>query len=352
MKEVDYIIVGQGLAGSTLAYTLIGKNQRVLVIDEDKEFTSSKIAAGLCNPIVFKRLTKSWMIDDVLDFSKAFYQDQELLFEAELYFDLPIYKLFVDEEEQKFWNQKSNEPELFDWLNPNTEFPFDQEMLVHPYGAAHVLKSGFLDTSKWLSLFKGHLIKAESFINSKFNYDDIELVDTGINWKGYNAKKIIFCEGYQTINNPYFGWLPFKLTKGETLTVKFENLEFKAAINKGVFILPYKGSYKLGATYDWENFDEKLTKEGKENLLERAGRFIKDKIEVINHKAGVRPTVKDRRPLLGIHPEHNQLAVFNGLGTKGVMLAPYFANKLVNLILKNEPLPNEVNINRFIDKKD
>jgi glycine oxidase len=110
-------------------------------------------------------------------------------------------------------------------------------MLVHPYGAAHVLKSGFLDTSKWLSLFKGHLIKAESFINSKFNYDDIELVDTGINWKGYHAKKIIFCEGYQTINNPYFEWLPFKLTKGETLTVKFENLEFKVQLMTGKILM-------------------------------------------------------------------------------------------------------------------
>ena len=351
MNEVDYIIVGQGLAGSTLAYTLMNNGQRVLVIDEEKEFTSSKIAAGLCNPIVFKRLTKSWMVEDVLDFSKAFYQDQEELFGAELYFDLPIYKLFVNEEEQKFWKQKSNEPELFDWLNPRSEYPFNEEMLANPYGAAHVLKSGFLVTSKWLSLFKEYLIKEESFINSKINYDDIELLDTGINWKGYHAKKIIFCEGYQTINNPFFDWLPFKLTKGEMLTVKFENLELNAAINKGVFILPYKGTYKLGSTYDWKNLDEKLTEEGKENLLERAGRFIKDQISVIEHKAGVRPTVFDRRPLLGVHPKHDQLAVFNGMGTKGVMLAPYFANKLACLFLKNEPLSEEININRFIKKE-
>lgn len=135
------------------------------------------------------------------------------------------------------------------------------------------------------------------------------------------------------------------------LTVNFKNLKLKNAINKGVFVLPYDNNYKLGATYNWGELDELPTKQGKEQLLNKASKFINDEIEIIDHKAGVRPTVSDRRPLLGIHPEHKQLAVFNGLGTKGVMLAPYFANKLVNLILKNEQLPSEVNINRFIKKE-
>ncbi len=349
MKLVDYIIVGQGLAGSTLAFKLMRQNQQVVVIDEEKEFTSSKIAAGLCNPVVFKRLTKSWMIDEVLDVSKNFYRNQEELLKDQFYFDLPIYKLFTSEKEQAFWKQKSNEPELFDWLNPKTEYPFDQEKLEHPFGASHVLNSGFLDTNKWLSAFKEYLIEKQSFLTSTFNYDDIQLTDDGVIWKEYQAKKIIFCEGYQTINNPYFDWLPFKLTKGETLTVNFKNLNFKSAINKGVFILPHNGNYKLGATYNWDDFDEKITEEGKENLLERAGRFIKDEIIIIEHKAGVRPTVKDRRPLIGEHMDHEQLLVFNGLGTKGVMLAPYFAEKVVNLLLHQQPLPEEVNINRFLE---
>jgi glycine/D-amino acid oxidase-like deaminating enzyme len=161
------------------------------------------------------------------------------------------------------------------------------------------------------------------------------------------CKKIIFCEGYQSIHNPYFDWLPFKLTKGEVLTVNFKNLKIDHAINKGAFVLPYDGNYKLGATYNWDEIDNNPTAEGKEQLLKRAARFINDEVIVLEHKAGVRPTVSDRRPLLGIHPEHSQMAVFNGMGTKGVMLAPYFANKMVDLILKNEALPSEVNINRF-----
>lgn len=47
---------------------------------------------------------------------------------------------------------------------------------------------------------------------------------------------------------------------------------------------------------------------------------------VVEHKAGVRPSVSDRRPVLGPCKDYEQLVVFNGLGTKGVSLAPFFQN--------------------------
>ena len=351
MVEVDYIIVGQGIAGSVLAYELLKKNQRILVIDENKENTSSKIAAGLCNPVVFKRLTKSWMINPLLTSAKSFYQNQEALLNNNFYFDIPIYKLFVDENEQQFWKQKSNEPELFDWINPAIEFPFDKHLVNHPFGTSKVLQSGYLQTAKWLNSFKKFLIEKESFLATPFNHVHLKLHENSVEWKDYRAKQIIFCEGYQAKNNPYFNWLPFKLTKGEVLTVQFKNLKLDAAINKGVFVLPYDGNYKLGATYNWSDLDEEISEQAKELLLNKARKFITDEIEVVEHKAGVRPTVSDRRPLIGIHPEHQQLVAFNGLGTKGVMIAPYFANKLVSLLLENKPIPNEVDISRFWNKK-
>ncbi|MCB0401078.1 MAG: FAD-binding oxidoreductase [Flavobacteriales bacterium] len=351
MKEVDYIIVGQGLAGSVLAQQLLNRDQRILVIDQQPENSSSKIAAGLCNPVVFKRLTKSWMIDDVLETAKTFYRRQETLLSEEFYTEIPLYKLFVNEKEQQFWQQKSNEPDLFDWLNPAVEFPFNPNLIDSPHGAAHVNHSAFLQTEKWLNAFQKYLRNQQAFIAADFRYENLSLTAEGVVWQNVQAKKIIFCEGYRCIHNPYFDWLPFKLTKGEVLTIQFDKLKLDQAINKGVFILPYQENYKLGATYNWDDLSEKTSETGKHELLEKASRFIKDRMEVIDHRAGVRPTVSDRRPLLGIHPEHKQLLVFNGLGTKGVMLAPYFANKLVALLLENQALPREVNISRFLDSK-
>lgn len=351
MMKVDYIIVGQGLAGSVIAFKLIEQGKKVIVIDEEKESTSSKVAAGMCNPIVFKRITKSWMVDDVLQNAKEFYHHQEELLKDQFYFDVPIYKLFGDEAEQELWKQKSNEPHLFDWLNHKIEFPFDKEKIEYPNGAAHVLQSGFLQSEKWLTALKQYLIKQDAFLAASFNPIHLKFNDSGVEWNNYTAKQIIFCEGYQTKNNPYFNWLPFKLTKGEVLTVKFKNLKLDAAINKGIFVLPYGENYKLGATYNWSDLDEETTEGAKELLLNKAKKFINDDIEVVEHKAGVRPTVSDRRPLIGLHPKNDKLAVFNGLGTKGVMLAPYFADKLVSLLLNANPLPEEVDISRFWNKE-
>lgn len=349
MKTIDYIIVGQGLAGSVLAYTLMQKNQKVVVVDEEKENTSSKVAAGLCNPVVFKRLAKSWMIDELMPTALNFYKQQEALLKDKFYVELPIYKLFVGEEERDFWQQKRNEPDLLDWINHKIEFPLDSKWFDYPFGASHTLQSGFLQTAKWLDAFKNYLKSEDAFVGEKFDFDSIIFEEEAVVWKNFRAKKILFCEGYQSINNPYFNWLPFKLTKGEVLTVDFKNIALKSAINKGVFVLPYNNHYKLGATYDWDNLNEETTEKGKNELLKKASNFIRDEIMVVEHKAGIRPTVLDRRPLLGVHPKHKQLTVFNGMGTKGVMIAPYFAKVFTELLIGNKPLSKEVDINRFID---
>ena len=349
MKKVDYIIVGQGLAGSVLAYTLMQHQQTVLVVDEEKENTSSKIAAGLCNPVVFKRLTKSWMIDQLMPTALNFYKNQEIVLHDQFYFPLPIYKLFVGEKEKEFWRQQCNELDLIDWINHKVDFPFDTNLVDYPFGAASTLQSGYLQTAKWLNAFKNYLKSKDAFIAKKFDYNAIVFENDLVSWEGYRAKKIIFCEGYQSINNPYFNWLSFKLTKGEVLTVNFKNLSLKSVINKGVFVLPYNKHYKLGATYDWDNLDENPTEKGKNELIKKASAFINDEIMVVEHQAGIRPTVSDRRPLLGVHPKHKQLAVFNGMGTKGVMIAPFFAKILVEHLLGNKSIPKEVNINRFSD---
>lgn len=347
MNELDYIIVGQGLAGSVLAYQLMEAGKKIVVIDENYPQTSSKVAAGLCNPVVFKRLTKSWLVESVLPIAVNFYRNQEQLLSNHFYQEMPIYKLFVDEKESSFWKQKSNEPELFDWISDKNEKPFDENFIAMPFGASKVLQSGFLRTKKWLQAFQEYLIKNNAFVESTFDYADLKIEENSVYWKNFKAKGIIFCEGYKNSFNPYFKNLPFKLTKGEVLSVDFENLTLEAAINKGVFVLPYDGAYKLGATYNWDNIDENITEKAKHELLKKAQKFIKDTVVIKTHEAGVRPTVSDRRPLLGGHPQHKNLFIFNGLGTKGVMLAPWLAQKFVRYLLHHEPLPEEVNINRF-----
>jgi glycine/D-amino acid oxidase-like deaminating enzyme len=69
--------------------------------------------------------------------------------------------------------------------------------------------------------------------------------------------------------------------------------------------------------------------------------------EICDQLAGIRPTVVDRRPLVGKHPKYNNLFVLNGLGTRGVMNAPFSADNLTRSIVYGEDIDKEIDISRF-----
>lgn len=349
-KKTDYIIVGQGLAGSILALTLLKKGKSVIVIDNGKPNSASKIAAGLYNPVVFKRLVKSWLADDLLPYMNAFYPELEKLLGAEFYFSKRILKPFAEEQEKILWLKKTEEG-VGNYLN-ETIYTEDLNSIVYnPLGISEVKHAGNLDTLIFLNACKEYLKKENYFVEEQFDYSQILMPENSVNYKDISATKIIFCEGYKTTENPFFKWLPFKLTKGETIIIKLPDehkIPFEIVINKAVFILPLgNNTYKVGATYEWEDLSENTTEKGRLDLVEKLKKVLKVPFEIINHQAGIRPTVNDRRPLIGLHPEHPQLAVFNGMGTKGVMLAPFFANQFANFLENSTPLDKEVNITRF-----
>jgi glycine oxidase len=201
----------------------------------------------------------------------------------------------------------------------------------------------FLEASR--EYFKKHNLLVEEI----FDHQQLVITDKNIVYKKTSADKLIFCEGYKALENPYFSGLPFKLTKGEVLTIKAPFLkQTEKVINKGVFILPVGDDvYKVGATYEWADLTELPTEKGKAELVDKLKKVLRIPFEIVNHQAGIRPTVNDRRPLIGLHPKHSALAVFNGLGTKGVMLAPYFAQQLYSFLEENKALEEEVDIKRF-----
>jgi len=349
MKAYDYIIAGQGIAGTVLAQTLLEQGRSVLVIDNAALSRASKIAAGLYNPVVFKRLVESWLADELLPVMDDFYTAAEKLLNQQFYFEKQIVKIFTEENEKAFWLKKTNE-EIGKYLSKNIQDDFLSTIIYNPLGSSEVLQAGNLDTKKFLGAFRDYFIKNNCLLEETFDYSQLQVKEDSVTYKNSTAKKIIFCEGYKAIDNPYFKHLPFKLTKGEIITIKLtdgDEIPTDKVINKGVFILPLgNNTYKVGATYEWTDLTEEPTEKGKSDLSEKLKKVIKVPFTIIDHQAGIRPTVNDRRPLLGLHPQHPALGVFNGMGTKGVMLAPYFAKQLVDFLENNIPLDAEVNINR------
>ncbi len=347
-KQVDYIIFGQGIAGTVLAYTLLKNGKKVHIVDDNSISACSRVAAGNFNPIVFKRLVKSWMADELIPFADHFYRDCEQFLNQEFYWKKEIVKIFAEENERDFWLKRSSDQSVSNYLSKTVEPEFFPEIIHNPLGATFVKGAANLFVSKYLADFRDYFINNNLISSEKFNYDDIILSTSGVSYKNIQARKLIFCEGYKIMDNPYFNWIPLKPAKGEVITVKIKDLLTDKIINKGVYMLPIGDDlFIVGTTYDWNNLNDEPTEKARNEIAEKLSKVLKVPFEIIDQQAGVRPSVNDRRPVIGLHPEHKALGVFNGMGTKGVMLSPYFSEHFYLHLEKAEGLDKEVNINRF-----
>ncbi|MBL4652695.1 MAG: FAD-binding oxidoreductase [Flavobacteriales bacterium] len=344
------LVVGQGLAGTCLSYQLHKKNIDFLVLDNSHYRSSSLVAAGLINPVVFKRLTKSWMADDLMPYLDAFYQEMEGLLNCSFYEKKYLLRILKSAEEINTWQEKKGNG-FENYLGnisskKNFQIPLKKESNLGRVNACSV------DISILLNSWRDYISNREKLITEKLGYSQINFTDNGveiqINDKKIVARKIIFCEGAAGAKNPLFSWLPFNLSKGDILTLKNNDYLSKDILNNGNFYLPTNdGVIKMGSTYNWNDLSYEKDEEGKKTLLEKAQKTLSGKTELINHQVGIRPTVKDRRPFLGRHPKHNNAYIFNGLGTKGAMLAPYFSEQMMEFIVNGKKLSNEVDILRF-----
>ena len=347
-ETVNYLIVGQGIAGSVLALSLLKRGKKILVIDEPSLSSCSKVAAGLYNPIVFKRLSKSWKADELVPAADKFYNEAETLFKKKIHYKKNIVKLFVNEEEKKLWETKKQKAEgkyLSEIFN-GSDLP---AQVMENKGYAEVTGSGWVDVKIFLDETRNYLSKNNLLKEEIFDHSLIKEGASHREYKSIQAKKIIFCEGYKATENPYFKYLSFKPAKGEVLTIRIKNFTIEKALNKGVFILPVGNNiFRVGATYQWDDLNDITTEKAKEELIEKLKKVIDAPFEIIEHKAGVRPATKDRRPFIGFHPQHSNIGIFNGMGTKAVMLAPYLAGNLIDHIENDIALDTEADIKRVV----
>ncbi|MFM2285478.1 MAG: hypothetical protein RLZZ543_975 [Bacteroidota bacterium] len=342
----DYLIVGQGIAGTTLAQALMAQGAQVQIIDAVDKSSSSRVAAGLFNPIVFKRLTFSWRAKESLKEAHVFYRQQEALTGLPLFFPAGLHRIHGSEGEVKSWNDLRKE-ELYEPYLGETEAAEKKGWLNQRFGGARLSGAGFIDTRKWIEAARKHFISEGILRSEHFEVNALEIEDDSIRYKDIQARKVIFCEGAACVNNPWFGYLPFNLAKGDVLLIHAPELK-QEIFNGPLFGVPLGDDvFRVGSTYIWNIEDALPTAEGRLELERKLQSVLNVPYTVIGHEAGIRPTVKDRRPLLGIHPKHPALGIFNGLGTKGVMLAPLLAKEYVAFLLNEQPLSSDVDIVRY-----
>lgn len=346
---IDYLIIGSGLAGISFAEVALRNDKSIMVLDNNSQ-NSSKIAGGLYNPVILKRFSEVWKAQEQLILMNEFYSFLENKLQCKVDFKRPILRKFFSVEEQNNWFAASDKIALTPFLS--TELISKKYVGIDsPHGYGEVLQTGYVDTALLLNKYKLYLNDNNLFQEESFDYDALKIVSDGIQYKNIKGKHIIFAEGFGMHTNPFFNDLPLDGTKGELFIIKAPQLDLDVIVNTSVFILPLGDDlFKVGATYNWKDKTDLPTEEGKTELMERIKEIITCDFEIIDHFAGVRPTVKDRRPLVGTHQNHKTIHILNGLGTRGVMLGPAMAKALYENIELKIPLDKEINIDRFLLK--
>lgn len=345
---IDYIIVGQGLAGSCLALAFEKEGKKVLVFDEPTKNRSSAIAAGLFNPIAGKGLAKTWMADTLFPFAKTFYQQAEAKLRARFFYPMPIYRPFISIEEQNEWMAKSEDNSLRPLIEKiHTSSAFGN-LVQDGLGGILVRHAGYVDTLTFMGAVRTSLISTGSYLPRSFDYAKIKIETNKVYYEEVEAEGIIFCEGVGVKQNPFFSWVYINPLKGETLTVRLPH-QLNQIFNRGIYLVPTAKPYTyiVGATYKPNDDTHYVTPEGKEELEEKLQALMNIPYVIEQQQWGFRPTVPDRRLTVGQHPVHKNLYLFNGMGTKGVTLAPYFAHVFAHWLEGAGKLPDEINIKRF-----
>lgn len=343
---LDYIIVGAGLSGIAVAEELISR-KRKFVVFEDASQNSSSVAGGLYNPVILKRFTLAWDAGNQLKTAIPFYRMLERKLGVNLIEELPVFRKFFSVEEQNNWYEAMDKSQLTPFLDGNL-VPHLNEYIPSQFSFGRVLGTGRVNTGRLVEKYKEFLREGRLLREEAFQHIDLLISEDGLTYKGLCARQIIFCEGFGMQSNPFFNFLPLHGNKGEYIIIRAPQLKLNVAVKSSVFILPQgEDLYKVGATYDNQDTDPAPTIRSRENLVNQLRKLITCEFEVVSQISGIRPASKDRKPLVGRHPELQSLYCCNGFGSRGVLIAPSIAKSLVAHIEDDEALDPEIDIKRF-----
>jgi glycine/D-amino acid oxidase-like deaminating enzyme len=348
MDRFDFAILGQGLAGTTLAWHLRWRGFRVAVIDRGDIVTASRVAAGLVTPITGKRLAKSWRFERFFTAAVEFYRRVEVATGEELFTRRPVVRLFRDERERAIFAGRST-AEFRGLVSP--EVPVvDPTWFANRLGGFEMTTAGQLAVPRYLDASREQFRIDGGFRTHEVYPADLEFEADAVTLPrlDLSARVVVFCQGFAAAKHPLFRFVPFAPAKGDILTIRAPGLAEHRVLNCGVWLAPVAGDVvRAGSTYDRDNLDCTPTPAGREEICSRLREFVRLPFEVIGHVAAVRPIVDDRKPVLGILPGQPRVGFFNGLGSKGTLLAPYYADHLAAFLAGERPLDPDVDLRQY-----
>lgn len=345
--KCDVLVVGQGLAGTALAWSLIRAGKSVLVIDRVNPASASMAAAGLYNPITGPNLALAWDAHRFFPVIEPFYREIEKETGESFLHPMPIYRPFNSAAQQNDWSGRWSDPRYNPFIASFSAFSKGDPVLRDPWGGLTLAGGGFLDLPMMLSCFRSFLAQRGMLLDEHFDAGHLTVGSGNVLYKAHRAERIVFCTGHRLPPGSRFDWLPLKPLKGETLLLKVD-ADIETIYNRGCFIIPLqKGLCRAGSTYNRNDLSTVPTENGRSEIEKKLNNLISASYDVVGQAVGIRPASVDRRPLLGFHPEFPVLGVFNGLGSRGVSMAPVLSRIMTRNLLQGTPIEMSVKINRF-----
>lgn len=341
-----FLIVGSGIAGSLLAWELLRLGRDVTICSDPANPGSSRIAAGLVTPVTGRRFVKSWNFDRVFPQAQATYLELEKLSGKTVFQPLDILRLFKNEEEVESWARKSASAEMQKFIIREWKSVPPLPGIVHQGGGLEIRGGGWIDIPALLETLHFLMKGKAHHLPGPLDYPDLQFSPSGMRWRDRDFDRVIFCQGYRP-DNPWFDWLNWKPAQGEILTLRIPGLRLDRILNRGLFVLPLgNGLFRCGSTYSWDYLKSEPSPAGLAQLQSELGQLINLPFEVVEHSAAVRPILKDTLPVIGMHPRHQALGIFNGLGSKGTLTAPFYARHFARHLAAGHPLDPEVDAAR------
>lgn len=345
MKPQKILIVGAGLAGTSLAHQLLETGQSVTILDKGENHATA-IAAGMVNPMVFRRMNKSWRLDECMKDAIPFYKALEQQLNTPLYFPITIRRMFSSAQEREFWEKRQDLDEYNEYLTPISEADNNYSKATNEFGSGRLQQAFWIDALAYYEGNRNYFRGIDCLLDEAFDLTEFD--EETATYKGIEYDKVILCCGSLNKNIPFFASAPVEQTKGQTLTIESTSLPEDESLNRKCFVLPLGSNiFRIGATYEWNDESLTTTETSKQLLLEHLSVLGDFDLKIVDQSVGVRPTVLDRRPIMGQHPELSKLFIFNGLGTKGYLMAPTLAKDMCAFLLKGKELDKEVSLKRF-----
>lgn len=347
MNSFDYLIVGQGLAGSVFAGLLLERGRSFVVVDDHHRSAASKAAGGIINPITGKRLNRPALIGELLREAFSIYPTIErILGDANLFAQRDVLRLFLDDEEQRRWEAKRQLSEYNQYVSPTR--PEIPPNLVNTHGGFEITIAAQLDIRQLIGRMRSVLIAQNRLLETPFDHGQIRISAAAVEWCDIRAQYLVFCEGYRMRENPYFNAIQLNPAKGEVLTLTAPEFRDPRIVQRGKWIFrSLSGDVLAGTTYSWDRFDETPSPDARTEIRTGLQGFCKFDFSIEDQRAGVRAVTKvDNRPLVGVHPNWPRLAILNGFGSKGALQVPFAARQLLENLERKEYLHPEIAVCR------